>query len=210
MAKMEIITFDISGESVTPEAAGLPATIAQKLNDGSDKMASDIEKEIKRMIPPGSGISAQAEMAFAPGSILLTGSVMLLSWAGQTALEPIKEELGGLIKLAVKKVLARTLPGLGVAPMDIDVVPVVTQKAEQAQEEKAPADQPKTPATQSAVGSLITLQQGWFYAAIGLLTVIVLVLLVDRLLSSEDGRKVIMLQQPAATTVTTPSAETRH
>ena len=82
---------------------------AEKLNGHADEMAQTIEREVRRLMPLGGGITVQADISFYPGSIILEGSVVLLYWAGRTALEPIRDELANAIKTVTRRVVNRAI-----------------------------------------------------------------------------------------------------
>ncbi len=75
------------------------------LNKEADKIAAGIEGEIRKILPPASGISPQVEISFSAGSVLLSGTVLLLAWAGETAWGELRTQMAEVIKIAVRRVV---------------------------------------------------------------------------------------------------------
>ena len=80
-------------------------------------ITEEIERDIKRLMPPY--ITVQTSIRFAQGgSIVIEGSVVLLSWVGGIAFaaaqEAAKQHLSTFIKTSVQRVLGQILPPEGV------------------------------------------------------------------------------------------------
>jgi hypothetical protein len=200
---MEILTFVIEGRaeverqpvSSPPLAGPRPGEqgdetdklISVQLNRQADEIASTMEREIRRLMLLGGGITVQADVWFRPGaSFILEGSVVLLSWAGRTALEPIQEELANVIKTVTRRVLNRvvsTVSDFTVYAPTIEVAPLPPTRPETT---PAPTSTPSlTPAStqqQAPLPGTILQDQRWLIVVVGILGVLVLILLADRIL----------------------------
>jgi hypothetical protein len=122
---MEILTFVIEGRGeriVSTQSAAASSDdrdpddkhsreFAELLNGRADEIAQTIEREVRRLMPLG-GITAQADICFYSGSIILEGSVALLCWAGRTALEPIRDELANVIKTVTRRAVNKAITAL--------------------------------------------------------------------------------------------------
>jgi hypothetical protein len=86
-------------------------------------ITEEIERDIKRLMPPY--ITVQASLQFTQGTIVIEGSVVLLSWVGGIAFAAAKEAVGQhlstLIKASVQRVLGQILPTEGVNLNSLDV-----------------------------------------------------------------------------------------
>jgi hypothetical protein len=207
---MEILTFVIEGWGEI-KGDGIPTVLAKRagsvddeelkrrepsdfhavelLNRRADEMAQNIEREVRRLMPLGGGISVQADISFHSGSIILEGSVVLLCWAARTALEPIRDELANAIKTVTRRVVNRavttlgagSLPGLG--QMTVEVASVSSPPTTPAVISSAASSEVPQAPPSSLVQSGIPQDQRWMFAFVGILTVLVLILLADRLLT---------------------------
>ena len=100
-----------------------------QLNDAAADTCDKLEREIKRFFPPY--VSVQADVHFERGSLLMTGTVAIFSWIGNTALDALKDEakqqLAGLVKMAVQRVMNRSFASGGfhprVGPLEVSVTP---------------------------------------------------------------------------------------
>jgi hypothetical protein len=92
----------------------------ESLNEQSETISQKIEREVRRILPPT--VTVQANVQFDEGSILVTGVVALLSWATPIVRDAAKEELGELVKLAIKRVISRYLP-FSASPIELSVTP---------------------------------------------------------------------------------------
>jgi len=135
------------------------------LNHRADDIASDIEREVRRVLRPfvvGS-VAVQAEVSFKPGdSLIIAGTVMAVvgalgTVAGQAASQALGQNLARLLEIPINRLLRRwmsqgneaTGPGpLQFEPFSVNVTPApVTQTRQQAtvlpgsQESSAPPTQ---------------------------------------------------------------------
>jgi hypothetical protein len=145
-------------------------------------MASQIKREVRRLVPLGGGVTVQADIAFFRGSVILEGTVVLLLWAGRTAPDPVRDELADVIKTVVRRVVHRMVTSLFLmeSRMEVDVnsrPPIAT-----------PAPTERQPA-------LVGVYQRWMPIYLGILTVLVLLLLADRLW---EAPRTVYLPQPTA------------
>jgi hypothetical protein len=180
-----------SGERDKSEAAD-GAEICHALNREADEISARVEDQIQRYLPADAGVRSQVQLSFRPGSILLEGTVLLVGWVGSTILAAMKEQLAELIKSAIRRTLNSFLPDGVPFPGDVSVSelqvrPVTSGPA--AVEGKA--SEAPVPRIGSRLDSL------WLYAFVGLLTLLVLMLLGDRLFNS---------WQPSLRPVPSPSA----
>ena len=76
-----------------------------ELTKNAETISRMIEREVRRILP--STVTVQANIQFDEGNILVTGTVMLLSWAAPIMRDAAKKELGELVNLAIKRVLSR-------------------------------------------------------------------------------------------------------
>ena len=58
------------------------------------------------------GTTVQAEVSFRQGSLLLEGSVVLLSWAGAIVLDAARAEISELLRAAFRRTITNTLNDL--------------------------------------------------------------------------------------------------
>jgi len=58
------------------------------------------------------GTTVQAEVSFRQGSLLLEGSVVLLSWAGAIVLDAARAEISELLRVAFRRTITNTLNDL--------------------------------------------------------------------------------------------------
>ena len=88
--------------------------IIRKLNKNVEYISSQLEKEIKRSLPPD--LSVECEVSFRVGSIIMSGTVLLLTWTGgvfaSAAKKQLEKHFGQVIEFAVKKVFSRALQDL--------------------------------------------------------------------------------------------------
>jgi hypothetical protein len=109
---MRTEVFQVEG-TIKGELFNLPVEvdIVGKMSSRSDEVAEQIERAVKKLMPPH--VSVQASIRFEPGSLLVYGTVALLSWAGSIVFDVAKEEatrqLAGLIKMVVERVLSGAL-----------------------------------------------------------------------------------------------------
>lgn len=91
--------------------AQLNQNAVNKLNDFADEFNSEIEKEIKRVLK--SNITVQSEILFRTGSIVLSGTVALISWGGAAVINALQKELESqittLVKMSVQRVVNKII-----------------------------------------------------------------------------------------------------
>ena len=182
------------------------------MNKKSNEIASNLENELRRLMPLGSGISAQAEISFRPGSIILEGSVILLCWAGKVALEPIRDELASIIRTATRRVLLRLLEySLHIREMTLDVAPMPGTPSSAPERPHAAEQEPtrispgrSTHSTWHPIGTDL-----WFFVSFGIVAVLLMLLLADRILSS-GTRNIVLTAPPVSSSppVSSPPAGT--
>ncbi|WNG44010.1 hypothetical protein F0U60_07810 [Archangium minus] len=80
---------------------------AQELNQIADEVAERIESELRKHFPPS--VRVQAEVRFAPGSLVVEGTVLLLGSLGRTALQTVSEEAGKALSELIRMGLQRVL-----------------------------------------------------------------------------------------------------
>ncbi len=121
-------------ETVEPKPDNIPTakkleTMVSELNNISDKVAQEIQQEIRRALPPR--VRVEVDLRFYEGSITAIGTVILLFLqpilveAGKKALEKSFEAgLTRIIQFAVRRILSRHLRGISLSsPLDVDVKP---------------------------------------------------------------------------------------
>jgi len=130
--EIRMMMFEISGRAeeklINNEPPFLEPGMA-KLDP--ETIADKIERQIKKYMPPY--VTVQAGIQFEQGSFLLTGTVTLLSWGASivfdAAKEEIEEQLSGLVKTSVRRIIGQALRGAGMepmlAPMEMTVTPSV-------------------------------------------------------------------------------------
>lgn len=130
-----VMLFQLSGEAEFFEPRDDSAriltseNIVEQMNKQADLICEKIEKEIKKLLPPMTTV--QAAVQFENGSLLLTGTVAVLTWGGSLALDSLKKELqeqiAPLVKMAVQRVMNRELAArnmlTSVRPMSMNVTP---------------------------------------------------------------------------------------
>jgi hypothetical protein len=98
--------------------------IIHKLNDASEKIAGDIQHEIRTLIPR---CSVQADIFFYEGSLIVIGSVVLtflLSTLSASVQKELELQFTQLIEFAIKRVLRRRIKEAGAEvtePIELDV-----------------------------------------------------------------------------------------
>jgi hypothetical protein len=97
---LRVLLYDIKGEASLP-----PDTPIAKFHASAEQINQKIERDIRKLLPPT--VTVQATVLFEEGSLVITGIVALLSWAGPIALDVAKEEFGQLIKLCVHRAISQ-------------------------------------------------------------------------------------------------------
>jgi hypothetical protein len=79
--------------------------------DKADETARGIETEIRRLLR--SNVSVEADVRFYEGSILVQGSIMILSWLGPIAFKAAKQtievEFAQVVSIVTRRILQRTV-----------------------------------------------------------------------------------------------------
>ncbi len=160
-------TFDEKEKRVELERA-----VASELNKQSQEIAASIESEMRRMLPAHTGTTVQAEVSFRKGSLLLEGSVVLLSWAGTLVLEAARGEIGEVIRVAFRRAIANALNAMPNLAADIGAMEMAVTETR-----RPPASQPPTQRPGALLSDAIP---AWIPVLLLLLTVLVLILIADR------------------------------
>jgi hypothetical protein len=170
------------GEELTapPEYLEELATV-EKLNAASGEICAEIERQIKKLIGPE--ISIQAEISFSSGSIIVEGTVILLCWSGNLLLEGLKKEVGDLVRVPIKRVLAEVLTQVGGNASRLEIETSVRSRSV----ERAPTMETLAPAK---AGSMVQLPV-WTNTALVIIAVGILFLVADRLVSEWPSRPVL-------------------
>jgi hypothetical protein len=141
--ELHVLLFDVRGDIQFPErevhadagqatqkagqATQKDSRVTELLGDLTRKaetIGRTIERELRRILPPT--VTVQANIQFEEGSVLVAGTVALLSWAAPIVRDAAKKELGELVKLAIKRVISRyLLPHVGAA-LEMSVAPQST------------------------------------------------------------------------------------
>jgi hypothetical protein len=83
----------------------------EKLNSHSDEIAQELQKEIRRLFR--SSVTVQAELTFHEGSIIVEGTIIVMSWLGPLALaaakKAVEEEFSRVIGVVTKRILQRAV-----------------------------------------------------------------------------------------------------
>lgn len=114
----QVLIFELNGTSEmveTDEATRPPYNwledIVMVMNNDADAICDKIEREVKKLLPPT--VTVQANVQFEEGSLILSGTVAVLSWGGSVVFQTIKgeieEQLAGLVKIAVQRVMNRQM-----------------------------------------------------------------------------------------------------
>jgi len=157
--------------------------IVSKLNHVSDNIAQQIELEIQKHLQPF--MTVQADLKFDKGSILISGTILIFSWAGSVALkaarEEFEEQFSEVIKVSIRRVFSRVLGGeqelasiLG--PVDVKVTPVIKRTKEKST---------TTSQTEAEVGrffnkSITRPGVNWYLVTLIMVLLIQLILIADR------------------------------
>ena len=177
----------------------LERSVARDLNKQSQEIAASIESETRRMLPAHTGITVQAEVAFRRGSLLLEGSVVLLSWAGSLVLEAFRAEIGEVIRVAFRRAISNALndiPALATADVGAMELTVTEMRRPRVSQ----------PSTRAGLGLLRSdVVPAWIPLLLLLLTVLVLVLIADRFFVISTR---MQMSTPPQSQTATPSAIT--
>jgi hypothetical protein len=171
----------------------LERLVVSELNKRSQEIAASIESEMRRVLP---GTTVQAEVSFRKGSLLLEGSVVLLSWAGGLVLEAARAEISEVLRVAFRRTITNALNNLSAAPEIGAMEMTVT-------ETRRPRASPSPTPLES--GALLSHGgQTWIPVLLLFLTVLVLILIADRFFVI-SSRPTVPVSQPAATTTPGPT-----
>lgn len=169
-----------------PEAPPYPefpeelATV-EKLNVLSGEICADIERQIRKLAGPE--VMVQAEMSFSPGSIVIEGTVILLYWSGSLILEAVKKEVGDLVRVPIKRVLAEVLTELGGNPSRLEIeASVRSRPPEGASVTEMLAPAKAGPVIQAPV---------WMNAALAVIALGMVFLVADRVIGEWPSRQVV-------------------
>jgi hypothetical protein len=180
----------------------LERSVASELNKRSQEIAASIESEMRRVLP---GTTVQAEVSFRKGSLLLEGSVILLSWAGALVLEAARAEISEVLRVAFRRTIANALNDLPAAP-DVGAMEMTVTETRRPRVSPSP-----TPRESGALPSYAG--QAWIPVLLLFLTVLVLVLIADRFFVIST-RPSLPIPQPGPTATpsptTTPGPTTRN
>jgi hypothetical protein len=155
--------------------------------------ASTLESAPKTIFP---GTTVQVEVSFRKGSLLLEGSVVLLSWAGGLVLEVARAEISEVLRVAFRRTITNALNNLSAAPEIGAMEMTVT-------ETRRPRASP-SPTPREAGAFLSHGGQTWIPVLLLFLTVLVLILIADRFFVI-SSRPTVPLPQPAATAAPGPT-----
>jgi hypothetical protein len=172
--------------------------VASALNKRSQDIAASIESEMRRMFP---GTTVQAEVSFRKGSLLLEGSVVLVSWAGALVLEAARAEISEVLRVAFRRTITNALNDLP-ARLSSDVGAMEMTVTETRRPRVSPSPTPReSGALQSYAG------QAWIPVLLLFLTALVLLLIADRffVISTRSPMPIPQLSPTA-----TPSPTTRN
>lgn len=171
-----------------------PGPVA-KLNEHSEMIAKMLEGEILAALAPDPGLSVQVELRFRSGSVVMIGTVAILSWTGSIVLQAIRDEIAQVIRIAAQRAIgaamAQWAPGAGA--MQCTVTP---RRSSDAAGQPAPSTAATAPALPFSLRGL-----RWHNALTVFLTFAVLVLLIDRFFD-------VSLRTAQAPTVLAPAAQT--
>lgn len=85
----------------------LSQNTVSELNNLADEFNGEIEKEIKRVLK--GNLTVQSEILFQTGSIILSGTVALISWGGGAVLNALQKEVESQISTLVKMSVQRAV-----------------------------------------------------------------------------------------------------
>jgi hypothetical protein len=127
-------------EEPTDKEAIIGSEEIATLNYNATQIAQDIEKEISRIFR--SSATAQAEIRFYEGSIIIEGTIMIMSWLGPIAFaagtKALESVLSDTVEVAIKRVLQQAFRKLGISAEPVRKIDVNPQGA--------PVTEPSQPA----------------------------------------------------------------
>jgi hypothetical protein len=196
-----LFMFEVEARAETPERqiAGRnavqggpivdPRDVARQLNEDAAAICDKLEREVRKLFPPY--VNVQADVHFEPGSLLMTGTIAVLSWVGNAVLDALKEQaeeqLSALVKMAMQRVMNRTMAAAGltqsVGPMEMTVRPVrFPSLAPSAPQQQAPTVPSAPPGPSAGVNSLRPQPVTWLGWAVAVVFLLQVLLVLDRLL----------------------------
>lgn len=167
-------------------------SVVIELNKRSQEIAAAIESEMRRVLP---GTTVQAEVSFRKGSLLLEGSVVLLSWAGGLVLEAARAEISEVLRVAFRRTITNALNNLPAAP-EIGAMEMTVTETRRPRASPSP--------TPREAGALLHGGQTWIPVLLLFLSVLVLILIADRFFVISP-RPTVSVSQPAATSTPGPT-----
>jgi hypothetical protein len=171
----------------------LERLVVSELNKRAQEIAASIESEMRRVLP---GTTVQAEVSFRKGSLLLEGSVVLLSWAGGLVLEAARAEISEVLRVAFRRTITNALNNLSAAP---EIGAIEMAVTETRRPRASPSPTPRESGALLSHGG-----QTWIPVLLLFLTVLVLILIADRFFVISP-RPTVPLPQPAATAAPGPT-----
>lgn len=173
-------TANTKTAQLSPEAVEKGSV--QELNAKSGEICAEIERQIKKLVGPE--VSVQAEMSFSLGSIVIEGTIILLCWSGSLVLEAVKKEIGELVRVPIKRVLAEVLTDLGGNASRLEIETSVRSRTIA----RAPTMEPPPVERTLSVVQLPT----WMNAALAVIALGIVFLVADRLVSEWPSRPVVV------------------
>jgi hypothetical protein len=115
--ELHILLFHVRGNIATEEkesSGSVPtesngSDLTGELGKEADDICQKVEREIRKNLPPT--VTVQASLQFETGSVLITGTIALLSWAVPIVQEGAKKELAELVKIGIHRVISRQVRG---------------------------------------------------------------------------------------------------
>lgn len=153
--------------------------LASELNAQAGTIAEKIERDLRNHLPPH--VSAQASLQFESGSLIVTGTITLLSWVGPIVVDALKSEveaqLARLVRGSVQRVLQPWIAA-DFGAMTMDVVPRSTSTGGLISEASA-APGARTTSARSLLATPPVPHHRGLYAAVFLIGLLQLVMIFD-------------------------------
>jgi hypothetical protein len=91
-----------------------PGSVAE-LNQKAEDIAADIEQDIRLTLGRHGESSepVRVEIGFAQGSLIVTGMALVMFFAGDVLREGLQQELAAIVRMSIRRVLARALATYG-------------------------------------------------------------------------------------------------
>jgi hypothetical protein len=139
--EFQLYVFEFEGTSETvPQqlpTADYPTDLPEDseviftLNEQASKIAEDLEREIMRFFR--SSATVQAEIRFYEGSIIIQGTILIMSWLGPIAIaagkKAFEEEFARVVQVATQRVLQRALQKFAPTAEPLQKIDVSAQAA---------------------------------------------------------------------------------